>query len=143
MIGIWNIAAPLLVPTPYLEMLRVHVWPGRWDLPSIDAQCLVVILFLQLTHPGRYVLVECSTPDLSPSGMDAQPTDFGLLTLRRSTTIPDRWNHHNFDCGIYYRIRGPFTWGIKPQTRLAPYGLHRRESIRRTEIQIRRLESVL
>ncbi|KAG8938140.1 hypothetical protein FRC03_007576, partial [Tulasnella sp. 419] len=49
-------------------MLLLHVWPGRWDLPSIDIECLAAILYLQLIAPGKFTLVECSNPDLSPTG---------------------------------------------------------------------------
>lgn len=48
--------------------LVLHVWPGRWSLPSIDAGCLEAILFLQLAFPGLYSLVETANPDQSPSG---------------------------------------------------------------------------
>ncbi|KAF8587401.1 hypothetical protein K439DRAFT_823305 [Ramaria rubella] len=46
----------------------LHVWPGRWDIQSIDAGCLEAILFLQLAFPGLYSLVETADPDLSPTG---------------------------------------------------------------------------
>ncbi|CAE7168535.1 unnamed protein product [Rhizoctonia solani] len=46
----------------------LHIWPAQWDLPSIDPQCIAAILFLQLTFPGRYSIVECTDPDQSPSG---------------------------------------------------------------------------
>ncbi|KAJ1309783.1 hypothetical protein OPQ81_006548 [Rhizoctonia solani] len=48
--------------------LILHVWPSQWDLPSIDPQCIAAILYMQLTFPGRYSIVECSDPDQSPSG---------------------------------------------------------------------------
>lgn len=48
--------------------LVLHVWPGRWDLPTIDASCLEAILFLQFAFPGLYSLVETADPDQSPSG---------------------------------------------------------------------------
>lgn len=48
--------------------LVLHVWPGRWDLPSIDVSCLEAILYLQLAFPGHYALVETADPDQSPSG---------------------------------------------------------------------------
>ena len=48
--------------------LVLHVWPGRWGLPSIDASCLEAILFLQLGFPGLYSLVETADTDQSPSG---------------------------------------------------------------------------
>ncbi|KAG8886711.1 hypothetical protein FRB98_001063 [Tulasnella sp. 332] len=49
-------------------MFHLHVWPGKWDLPTIDSQCLAAVLHLQLAVPGRFDIVECANPDLSPSG---------------------------------------------------------------------------
>ncbi|CAE6449084.1 unnamed protein product [Rhizoctonia solani] len=48
--------------------LALHIWPSQWGLPSLDPQCTVAVLYLQLTFPGRYSIVECSDPDQSPSG---------------------------------------------------------------------------
>jgi len=48
--------------------LILHVWPGRWDLPSIDLACLEAITYLQLTCPGHYALIETTDPDLSSTG---------------------------------------------------------------------------
>jgi sorting and assembly machinery component 37 len=48
--------------------LVLHVWPGRWGLPSIDASCLEAIIYLQLALPGHYSIVETADPDQSPSG---------------------------------------------------------------------------
>lgn len=49
--------------------LVLHVWPGKWDLPSIDAQCLAAVLFAQVTIPGKFVVEECIDPDSSPNGL--------------------------------------------------------------------------
>ena len=46
----------------------LHVWPGQWALPSFDPQCLAALLYLQLAIPGQFHAVECSYPDLSPTG---------------------------------------------------------------------------
>jgi sorting and assembly machinery component 37 len=46
----------------------LHVWPGQWDLPSFDPQCLAALLYLQLAIPGQFRVAECSYPDLSPTG---------------------------------------------------------------------------
>ncbi|KDQ60995.1 hypothetical protein JAAARDRAFT_173425 [Jaapia argillacea MUCL 33604] len=46
----------------------LHVWPGNWDLPSIEPSCLVAILYLQAAIPGKFALSTCTDPDLSPSG---------------------------------------------------------------------------
>ncbi|QRV99937.1 hypothetical protein RhiJN_27956 [Ceratobasidium sp. AG-Ba] len=48
--------------------LVLHVWPAQWELPSIDPQCIAAVIYMQLTFPGRYSIVECSDPDQSPSG---------------------------------------------------------------------------
>lgn len=47
---------------------KLYIWPHHWDLPSLDADCLSCIFFLQLHFPGQYSLVECTDPDISPSG---------------------------------------------------------------------------
>lgn len=49
-------------------LLVLHIWPAQWDLPSIDPQCIAAVIYMQLTFPGRYSIVECSDPDQSPSG---------------------------------------------------------------------------
>ncbi|KAG8709986.1 hypothetical protein FRC08_017789 [Ceratobasidium sp. 394] len=46
----------------------LHIWPSKWDLPSLDPQCIAAVIYMQLTFPGRYSIVECSDPDQSPSG---------------------------------------------------------------------------
>ncbi|QRV85878.1 hypothetical protein RhiJN_13896 [Ceratobasidium sp. AG-Ba] len=48
--------------------LVLHIWPAQWELPSIDPQCIAAVIYMQLTFPGRYSIVECSDPDQSPSG---------------------------------------------------------------------------
>jgi hypothetical protein len=48
--------------------LKLYVWNGKWDLPSIEPDCLAAILYLQLAFPGDFDIVECTNPDLSPSG---------------------------------------------------------------------------
>jgi sorting and assembly machinery component 37 len=48
--------------------LVLHVWPSQWELPSLDPQCIAAVLYMQLTFPGRYSIVECTDPDQSPSG---------------------------------------------------------------------------
>lgn len=48
--------------------LTVYSWPHLWNLPSFDADCLAVILYLQLAFPANYSIVECTDPDISPSG---------------------------------------------------------------------------
>lgn len=48
--------------------LKVYSWPHLWNLPSFDADCLAVILYLQLAFPANYSIVECTDPDISPSG---------------------------------------------------------------------------
>ncbi|EGN95396.1 hypothetical protein SERLA73DRAFT_186359 [Serpula lacrymans var. lacrymans S7.3] len=46
----------------------LHIWPGKWNLSSIDPICLAAVLYLQLTIPGKFQIVECVNPDLSSSG---------------------------------------------------------------------------
>jgi Outer mitochondrial membrane transport complex protein len=57
--------------------MELYIWPHSWDLPSFDIDCLAITLYLQLAihrHkktkqlPHHYTLVECTDPDLSPSG---------------------------------------------------------------------------
>ncbi|KAG1877983.1 outer mitochondrial membrane transport complex protein-domain-containing protein [Suillus subalutaceus] len=46
----------------------LHIWPSRWNLPSIDPACIAAVFYLQLTIPGKFEVVECTNPDVSPSG---------------------------------------------------------------------------
>ena len=46
----------------------LYIWPRQWGLPSFDPSCLAAVLYLQLTLPGRFAVVECTSPDTSPSG---------------------------------------------------------------------------
>lgn len=48
--------------------LVLHIWPAQWEIPSLDPQCIAAVLYMQLTFPGRYSIVECNDPDQSPSG---------------------------------------------------------------------------
>jgi len=57
--------------------LELYIWPHSWDLPSFDIDCLAATIYLQLAvhrHmktkqvPHHYTLLECTDPDLSPSG---------------------------------------------------------------------------
>ncbi|KDQ17975.1 hypothetical protein BOTBODRAFT_29290 [Botryobasidium botryosum FD-172 SS1] len=54
-------------PTPGFA-LTIHVWPAKWDLPSLDPSCLAAVLYLQLAFPGNYAIAECTNPDFSPTG---------------------------------------------------------------------------
>ncbi|KAF5389807.1 hypothetical protein D9757_003701 [Collybiopsis confluens] len=47
---------------------EVYVWPAQWGLPSMDATCLSLIIYLQIAFPSQFTLVETINPDLSPSG---------------------------------------------------------------------------
>ncbi|KAH7929710.1 hypothetical protein BV22DRAFT_1029111 [Leucogyrophana mollusca] len=51
-------------PIPY----TLHIWPSKWNLPSFDPTCLAAVLYLQLTIPGKFKVVECADPDLSSNG---------------------------------------------------------------------------
>ncbi|EIW85106.1 hypothetical protein CONPUDRAFT_49235 [Coniophora puteana RWD-64-598 SS2] len=46
----------------------LYVWPGKWELSSVEPSCLAAVLLLQLTIPGYFEVAECSNPDASPSG---------------------------------------------------------------------------
>ncbi|KAF9053880.1 hypothetical protein BDZ89DRAFT_1004986 [Hymenopellis radicata] len=46
----------------------LHVWPGAWGLPSLDPICLTAILYAQLTIPGKFSLMESTSPTASPTG---------------------------------------------------------------------------
>lgn len=50
------------------SVLALHVWPGKWGLPSFDPTCLATILYFQLVLPGAFSILECNNPDISPSG---------------------------------------------------------------------------
>lgn len=54
--------------TAYSEELVIHVWPGSFNLSSVDVNCLAAVLFLQISFPGRYAIAEETNPDVSPSG---------------------------------------------------------------------------
>lgn len=47
----------------------LHIWPSRWNLPSIDPTCVAAVFYLQLTIPGKFEVVECTNPDVSPNGV--------------------------------------------------------------------------
>ncbi|KAG1827166.1 outer mitochondrial membrane transport complex protein-domain-containing protein [Suillus subaureus] len=49
-------------------LCTLHIWPSRWNLPSIDPTCIAAVFYLQLTIPGKFEVVECTNPDVSPSG---------------------------------------------------------------------------
>nr|GAT53318.1 predicted protein [Mycena chlorophos] len=46
----------------------LHVWPGAFNLPSIDPHCLATLLCLTHTFPNQFKLAHCTNSDLSPSG---------------------------------------------------------------------------
>ncbi|KAF8921108.1 hypothetical protein CPB85DRAFT_1428126 [Mucidula mucida] len=46
----------------------LHVWPGKWGLPSLDPICLTAVLYAQLTIPGKFSLMESTSPTASPTG---------------------------------------------------------------------------
>ncbi|TGZ78675.1 hypothetical protein EX30DRAFT_365838 [Ascodesmis nigricans] len=57
-----------LPPHPQPHMLELHVYGPFQGLPSIDAQCLAAIAYLQVTLPrGSYTVIASSNPWLSPS----------------------------------------------------------------------------
>jgi len=49
-------------------VLELHVWGPAFSLPSIDAQCLAAIAYLQQVVPrGEWHLIASSNPALSPT----------------------------------------------------------------------------
>ncbi|KAI9511121.1 hypothetical protein F5148DRAFT_1173860 [Russula earlei] len=50
------------------QTLTLHIWPSKWDLPSIEPSCIVAAFYLHLALPGRFSIQECTNPDASPSG---------------------------------------------------------------------------
>jgi sorting and assembly machinery component 37 len=61
-------SSPEIMSDIQRAQIVLHIWPGRWGLPSFDPHCLATVLFLQLTIPGKFRLVECWNPDSSPTG---------------------------------------------------------------------------
>lgn len=53
---------------PQPTACTLHIWPSRWNLPSIDPTCIAAVFYLQLTIPGKFEVVECTNPDASPNG---------------------------------------------------------------------------
>lgn len=46
----------------------LYIWPGSWNLPSIDPSCIAAVLYLQYTIPGKFTIVESGNPDVAPTG---------------------------------------------------------------------------
>lgn len=46
----------------------LYIWPSKWGLFSLDPSCLAVVIVLLQTIPGKFRIVECNNPDLSPAG---------------------------------------------------------------------------
>ncbi|KAL5532569.1 hypothetical protein ACEPAF_4343 [Sanghuangporus sanghuang] len=66
--------------------LVLHVWPGRWDLPTFTPPCLASILYLQLALPGKFIVEECTNPDISPDGQ-LPYLSHGLATIASFLSI--------------------------------------------------------
>jgi sorting and assembly machinery component 37 len=69
-----------ILPAPGIVL---HIWPGRWDLPSFDPLCLATVLYMQVAIPGKFRLVECSNSDSSPTGV----LDHCLLPYYKTFTL--------------------------------------------------------
>ncbi|EIM90362.1 uncharacterized protein STEHIDRAFT_93301 [Stereum hirsutum FP-91666 SS1] len=65
----------------------LHIYPGKWDLPSIDPASLASVLYLQLAIPHRFSVIECANPDESPSGQFPYLTHGNHLAAPLSTII--------------------------------------------------------
>jgi hypothetical protein len=68
----------------------LHIWPGSWKLLSVDPSCLAAVLYLQLSIPGNFSIVESSNPDIAPNGsnlylLNLSPISYLSLNAR---TIP-------------------------------------------------------
>ena len=50
------------------EEIILRIWPSLWDLPSFTPDCIAAVLYLQHTIPGKFVVEECTNPELSPDG---------------------------------------------------------------------------
>ena len=53
---------------PSAQTLKLHIWPSKWGLPSVEPSCIAAAFYLQLALPGRFSIQECTNPDMSPSG---------------------------------------------------------------------------
>ena len=53
--------------TPSRDIV-LHVWPGAFNLASIEPTCLAAVLYLQLAIPGKFTVEETTAPDHSPNG---------------------------------------------------------------------------
>lgn len=49
-------------------LCTLYIWPSRWNLLSIEPTCIAAVFYLQLTIPGKFEVVECTDPDVSPNG---------------------------------------------------------------------------
>ena len=49
-------------------VLELHIWGPAFGLPSIDAQCLAAVAYLNQALPsGEWVLIASSDPSISPT----------------------------------------------------------------------------
>ncbi|THH17533.1 hypothetical protein EW146_g3295 [Bondarzewia mesenterica] len=86
-----------------LPLPTLHIWPAQWDLPSIEPASLAAVLYLQLSIPGGFNVVECANPDLSPSGSTVEcakrtawsahiESTFGDLVAHMFYSLPTNYN---------------------------------------------------
>jgi sorting and assembly machinery component 37 len=72
----------------------LHIWPGKWSkVPSVDASCLAALLVLQLTIPGRFAIVRCTDPDISPSG-GSLPSITAKILITAAGQLPFLTHEH-------------------------------------------------
>jgi hypothetical protein len=71
-----NLNFKLPVPVNFIFMTEsstskiiLYIWPGSWDLLSVDPSCLAAVLYLQYTIPGKFTVVESANPDVAPNGV--------------------------------------------------------------------------
>ncbi|KAI0928681.1 hypothetical protein AcW1_005861 [Taiwanofungus camphoratus] len=48
--------------------IELHIWPPQSPVLSFDTSCVAALLYVQIAIPGRFSVVYCANPDLSPSG---------------------------------------------------------------------------
>ena len=75
--------SPLSGMSPSVQGLTLHIWPSKWDLPSIEPSCIVAAFYLQLALPGRFSIQECTNPDASPSGRSVSAETVPPCALKR------------------------------------------------------------
>lgn len=70
-------------------VLELHVWGPAFSLPSIDAQCLAAIAYLQQAVPrGDWKLIASSNPALSPTSTLPPSSHYVPILIVSQTSFP-------------------------------------------------------